>query len=293
MQDGICKALLPGTHFSLYNPWTALIVMEIKLNLQYVFKIFIFWILTSFPDANTKENEKFGSSVSKAHHSDSNLGSKGDKMNGLSKDLRQPHHHLPPASDLRVPPNIRHIHSPDCNNDQADTECSDTGGDCINCNFDEVANYCEYGENVLMSCNVSQNVVCKGDRSFSKTISCQYCYQTPLTQQICGGYTTCNAAPRNYFKANCTVLPNVLCLGNRSFSRNLPCNWKNGYRWSTAFLLSVTLGGFGADRFYLGRWQEGIGKLFSFGGLGLWTIVDIILIGVRYLGPADGSLFVD
>lgn len=89
------------------------------------------------------------------------------------------------------------------------------------------------------------------------------------------------------------MVPSVICLGNRRFNRMMPCNWKNGYRWSTTFILSVTLGGFGADRFYLGRWQEGIGKLFSFGGLGVWTIVDIILIGVRYLGPADGSLYVD
>lgn len=56
--------------------------------------------------------------------------------------------------------------------------------------------------------------------------------------------------------------------------------------------LSVTLGGFGADRFYLGMWKSAIGKLFSFGGLGIWTLVDVILIGVGYIGPADGSLYV-
>lgn len=45
-------------------------------------------------------------------------------------------------------------------------------------------------------------------------------------------------------------------------------------------------------RFYLGHWQEGIGKLFSFGGLGVWTLIDVMLISMRYLGPADGSLYV-
>jgi hypothetical protein len=45
-------------------------------------------------------------------------------------------------------------------------------------------------------------------------------------------------------------------------------------------------------RFYLGHWQEGIGKLFSFGGLGVWTLVDVVLIAIRYVGPADGSLYI-
>lgn len=59
------------------------------------------------------------------------------------------------------------------------------------------------------------------------------------------------------------------------------------------FLLhSITLGGFGADRFYLGQWREGLGKLFSFGGLGIWTLIDVLLIGVGYVGPADGSLYI-
>lgn len=55
---------------------------------------------------------------------------------------------------------------------------------------------------------------------------------------------------------------------------------------------SLTLGGFGVDRFYLGHWKEGLGKLFSFGGLGVWTLVDLILIIIGYVGPEDGSLYI-
>ncbi|KAJ7391135.1 TM2 domain-containing protein 3 [Desmophyllum pertusum] len=54
----------------------------------------------------------------------------------------------------------------------------------------------------------------------------------------------------------------------------------------------LTLGGFGADRFYLGHWREGLGKLFSFGGLGVWTLVDLILIIIGYVGPEDGSFYI-
>lgn len=41
----------------------------------------------------------------------------------------------------------------------------------------------------------------------------------------------------------------VLCLGNRIFMKKLRCNWTGGHRWSTALILSVTLGGFGIDRY--------------------------------------------
>ncbi|XDV28435.1 hypothetical protein PO909_031750, partial [Leuciscus waleckii] len=60
--------------------------------------------------------------------------------------------------------------------------------------------------------------------------------------------------------------------GKRVFLKRVFCNWTGGYKWSTALALSITLGGFGADRFYLGQWREGLGKLFSFGGLGIWTL---------------------
>ena len=76
------------------------------------------------------------------------------------------------------------------------------------------------------------------------------------------------------------------------FSKRRECNWTEGYSWNTALWLSITLGGFGADRFYLGHWQEGIGKLFSFGGLGVWTLVDVVLVSTGYIGPADGSLYI-
>ena len=44
------------------------------------------------------------------------------------------------------------------------------------------------------------------------------------------------------------------------------------------WLLSLLLGVLGVDRFYLGKVGTGIAKLITFGGLGIWALVDLILV---------------
>jgi TM2 domain-containing membrane protein YozV len=52
--------------------------------------------------------------------------------------------------------------------------------------------------------------------------------------------------------------------------------------WYIALLLAFFLGWFGLDRFYIGRYKAGWLKLATLGGLGVWWLLDIILIASEY-----------
>lgn len=160
--------------------------------------------------------------------------------------------------------------------------CVDIPANCLICEFNTS---CVYGSQINVSCKASHSPSCTGPKEFVKSMSCSYCYQLPQSNYVCSRNESCKLGTK--YRALCEVKEDVICIGRRSFYKRVDCNYSSGFNWTTTLILSIVLGGFGVDRFYLGNWQEGIGKLFSFGGLGVWTLIDAILIAAGYLKPGD------
>ena len=56
------------------------------------------------------------------------------------------------------------------------------------------------------------------------------------------------------------------------------------------FFMSFLWGMFGVDRFYLGKVGTGLLKLFTFGGFGIWVMVDLIIIMAGKATDKQGRL---
>ncbi len=66
-------------------------------------------------------------------------------------------------------------------------------------------------------------------------------------------------------------------------------NTKSGGKsWIATFLLCLFLGSIGIHRFYLGYTWQGIVQLLTAGGLGIWTLIDLIRIITKDLQPKNG-----
>ena len=56
-----------------------------------------------------------------------------------------------------------------------------------------------------------------------------------------------------------------------------------------AFILALIVGVLGAHRFYLGYPIEGLIMIFTFGGCGIWALIDILRIAMNDLKPKGGE----
>ena len=52
--------------------------------------------------------------------------------------------------------------------------------------------------------------------------------------------------------------------------------------WVLALIMSILFGQLGVDRFIMGQVGLGILKLITFGGCGIWWLIDLILIATKH-----------
>ena len=68
----------------------------------------------------------------------------------------------------------------------------------------------------------------------------------------------------------------------------LPARGASHRSRGVAFVLALFFGVFGAHRFYVGRTTSAVFQLLTLGGLGIWALIDCVLIGSGNFRDAEG-----
>lgn len=86
---------------------------------------------------------------------------------------------------------------------------------------------------------------------------------------------------RSNFCKTCGI--NLLINSNRTDLRTI-----SKRNWLVALLLCAFLGAIGIHRFYVGKTVTGILMILTFGGFGIWVLIDLILIATNAFTDAEG-----
>ena len=127
----------------------------------------------------------------------------------------------------------------------------------------------------------------------NKLLPGQYICEEPVIDPETQAEKGCN--PNKTLKIACHVARGIQCdgeiiTGNETgFFREISCRYVTGKSFETALLLSIFLGVFGIDRFYLGYPAIGLFKFCTLGFFMIFHFIDIVLIATQVLKPADGS----
>ena len=62
----------------------------------------------------------------------------------------------------------------------------------------------------------------------------------------------------------------------------------SGKSFVSVLILCIVLGWLGVHRFYVGKIGTGILMLLTFGGLGIWTLIDTIVIATQNFKDSEG-----
>ena len=76
----------------------------------------------------------------------------------------------------------------------------------------------------------------------------------------------------------------------RVISRNQQINPESDSAFVPAFFLCAFLGWLGAHRFYTGKYLTAILMILTFGGLGIWVLIDSILLVTGGFRDGEGKL---
>lgn len=122
---------------------------------------------------------------------------------------------------------------------------------------------------------------------------CRYCGNEVSEKAIM--CVACGTPPKsgNKFCYNCKAetSPNTsICMKCGVGLKNSEALNGEGIDWLTTLLLCLFLGALGVHRFYTKHIGIGIVQLLTFGGCGIWVLIDFIMIVTNKYKDADGNL---